>query len=305
MAEAMVNDGMPASGVMDAPVSLPGEAEFPRNENVVPAQACPSCAGSLAMATPSVDPWVYAVGKVELVTPSQAIEKEANGAILRLGDAVRGLSNEQALLRALIAPENAYLTREMCYTLVIQGVETYLLVPRVPSDYPKLVDAARAGVSAVIGSIGPMAPPDACNGLTLPYLIVDVIYSFDTPTLIADMPLPQGADEVPFRAAAADVFKQVGTLLPTGRGMERALAYIGLRDPAFYHVMWRAFNDNAQLTSIDVKPAPVNSSQNLVDVIVCTTKRDTGMQSCVYTRVALASKFPYVVGSPWQTYLKA
>lgn len=304
MTEGMVNNGIPASAVLDTPVSLPNEAEFPRNENVVPAQACASCAGSRAMASASVDPWVYAVGKVELVTPSQAIEKEANGAILRQGDAVRALSNEQALLRALIAPENAYLTREMCYTLVIQGVETYLLVPRVPSDYPKLVEAVRASVSAIIGSIGPMAPPESCNGLTLPYLICDVIYNFDTPTLIADMPLPQGADEAPFRAAASYVFKQVGTLLPTGRGMERALAYVALRDPAFYQVMWRAFNDNAQLTSIEVKPANVNSSQNLVDVIVCTTKRDTGMQSCVYTRVALASKFPYVVGSPWQTYLR-
>lgn len=304
MSASLVNDGISAAIALEAPSPTPGEGEPSRNDNVIPAQACASCAASRAAAPTSVDPWVYAIGKVEMVSPSQAIEKEANGAILRLGDVARGLSSEQALLRALGDPDNAYLAREMCYTLVIQGVETYLVVPRVPSDYSKLVDAARANVSALIGAIGPTAPPEACNGLTLPYLVFDVIYSFDTPSLIADMPLPQGADEGPFRAAAADLFKQVQTLISTGTKMERALAFIALRDPVFYQIIWRALNEGAQLTSIDVKPAPVNNTQNLVDVIVCTTRRDNGMQSCFYTRVALASKFPYVVGSPWQPYLK-
>jgi hypothetical protein len=129
-----------------------------------------------------------------------------------------------------------------------------------------------------------------------------VIYNFDKAALVAGMPMPAGADEARFRAAATDIFNQVTPLVPTRRGMERALAYLAVKDPRFYHVIWNAFNQNSQLTSIEMKPAPVNTTQNLVDVIVCTTDRGTGVQSCVFARVSLAAKLPYVVNY-WQPYI--
>jgi hypothetical protein len=209
------------------------------------------------------------------------------------------LSNDGALQKVLEAPENAYLVREMCFVLLVQGVETYILVPRSPPDYRMLVEASKTELSAVIGTLGPVADASVCNGLTVPYLIFDMIYSFDKATLIAELPLPEGADEAEFRKAAADIFNQVAQLIPTGRGMERAVAYLTMRDPLFFHNIWNGFKRGAQLTSIETKPAPVNSTQNLVDVSVTMTDRSTGVQSCVYARVALASKLPYVANY-WQ-----
>lgn len=305
MDEEQINVSV-ARPVIEAPakaVGLSSEISAPQTF-VVPAQTCPSCGNTAARITAqtTLDPWVYVLGDVDPKYPTLAVEKEATGAIARLGGAARGLSNDAALQMALEAPENAYLVREMCFVLLVQEVETYILVPRSPLDYPKLVEAAKYELSAVVGIIGPVADPSVCNGLILPYLIFDVIYNFNKPDLVASMPLPQGADEAKFRAAASDIFNRVTPLTNIGQGTARALAYLAVKDHGFYHQIWNAFNQNAQLTSIEVKPAPVSSPLNLVDVVVCTTDRSTAVRSCVYARVALAGKFPHVV-TYWQPYL--
>jgi hypothetical protein len=304
MNETQVHEDSAQSADEAPAISVFTPAAAAASQVVVPAQACPSCSAAAARATTQAvpDPWVYVIGDVDARYPSLSVEKEALGAMARAK--LNGLSNDAALQAVLAAPENAYLVREMCFVLLVQEVETYLLAPRSPLDYPMLVEASKTELSAVIGTLGPVADPSVCNGLTLPYLIFDVIYNFDKPALMADMPLPKGAEEAKFRAAATDIFNQAASLIPTGRGMERALAYLALKDPRFYEVIWNAFNQNAQLTSIEMKAVPFNSAQslNLVDVIVCTTDRSTGVPSCVYARVALA-KLPHVVNY-WQPYIR-
>jgi hypothetical protein len=51
--------------------------------------------------------------------------------------------------------------------LTIQGLETYLLVPRDPADIDLLVEAIRPvptpdDIDVVIGLRGPVAPPQQC-----------------------------------------------------------------------------------------------------------------------------------------------
>lgn len=267
---------------------------------VVPAQACPTCNTPRTEAQMAPNGWVYVIGDVDLRYPNLAVEKEAIGAMARAN--TTGLSNDAALQKVLGVPGNAYLVREMCWVLLVQEVETYILIPRYPQDYPMLVEAAKSEVSAVIGTLGPIANPDVCNGLTVPFLIFDMIYSFDKAGLVADMPLPEGADAAKFRATATDIFNQVAQLISNGTGMERALAYLLVKDPKLYHVIADAYNRNAQLTTVELKAAPVTSTQNLVDVIVRTQNRTTGVPTSVYARLALAAKLPYVV-TYWQPYL--
>ena len=61
----------------------------------------------------------------------------------------------------------------LCWVLTIEGLETYILVPRDPSDLDTLVQAVRPApspgdVDIVIGELGPIAPPELCNGLMVP-----------------------------------------------------------------------------------------------------------------------------------------
>jgi hypothetical protein len=80
--------------------------------------------------------------------------------------------------------------------LTIQGLETYLLTPRDLADLNLLVEAVRptprpTDLDAVIGLRGPIAPPETCNGLMVPIVVFDQIYSFDRDALIKSIPRPE------------------------------------------------------------------------------------------------------------------
>jgi len=280
------------------PVMHPTEASA--TQLVIPAKSCPTCNAPRLTALPVPNPWVYVIGDVDPKYPSLAVEKEAIGGMARLK--ADGLSNDAALQKVMEAPEYAYLVREMCFVLLVHEVETYILVPHYPQDYPMLVEAARSELSVVIGTVGPIANPDVCNGLTLPFLSFDKIYNFNKQGLISDLPVPEGADAAKFRSAASDIFNQIVQLINNGTGMERALAFLLVKDPGLYHAIWQSFSQNAQLVSVELKAAPVNSTQALVDVVVHTQDRKTGVKRGVYARLALAGKLPYVVNY-WQQYL--
>ncbi len=43
----------------------------------------------------------------------------------------------------------------------------------------------------MIGMRGPIAPPELCNGLMVPIVVFDQIYSFDRDALIKAIPRPE------------------------------------------------------------------------------------------------------------------
>ncbi len=88
-----------------------------------------------------------------------------------LGDA--GLADRQTLHAVLSKPENRYLVRQICWMFTVEGLETYLLVPRDSNDFQLLVEAVRPNpgpddLDAVVGVKSPIAPPEMANGLRVP-----------------------------------------------------------------------------------------------------------------------------------------
>jgi hypothetical protein len=80
--------------------------------------------------------------------------------------------------------------------MTIEGLETYILLPRDPADVSLLVEALRANptlsdLDVVIGAKGPIAAPEMCNGLMVPIVAFDQIYSFDRQALIKAIPRPE------------------------------------------------------------------------------------------------------------------
>src|ERR1700730_11974919 len=141
-----------------------------------------------------VGSYVYAIGKVEARFPNLAAEKEFAQATGRTETA--GKTEQPTFHTVLSKRENRYLVRQLCWVLSIQGLETYLLLPRDPADIDLLVEAIRPApspndIDVVIGMRGPIAPPEACNGLMEPIVIFDQIYSFDRDTLIKAIPKPE------------------------------------------------------------------------------------------------------------------
>ena len=85
--------------------------------------------------------FVYALGRIEPRFPRVSVEKEFAQATGRSDTA--GLTDREALHKVLSQPQNRYLVKQLCWILTIEGLETYLVMPRDPADLNALVDALR------------------------------------------------------------------------------------------------------------------------------------------------------------------
>ena len=179
-------------------------AEEPSRPVVAPQTASGGCAcgGSKGPEPmPMASSYVYALGQIEPRYASLAVEKEFAQATGRAD--TKGLTDRQALHKILCKKENRYLARQLCWVFTVTGLETYLLRPRDPADIDLLVEALRpapraSDIDVVIGVRGPVVPPEFCNGLTVPLVAFDQIYSFDTDALIKTVPRPEKTSDEKF-----------------------------------------------------------------------------------------------------------
>src|SRR5215467_4139191 len=138
--------------------------------------------------------YVYAIGRIEPRFPRLAVEKEFAQVTGRTETA--GLTDRQVLHTVLGQRQNRYLARQLCWVMTIEGLETYILQPRDPADLDLLIETVRprpgpADLDAMIGVRGPIAPVEMCNGLMVPVVVFDQIYSFDRDSLIKAIPRPE------------------------------------------------------------------------------------------------------------------
>ena len=212
---------------------------------IAPQAGCPnlSAAPGLPMSSPNgtgtAASFVYAIGRVEARFPNLAAEKEFAQATGRTDTA--GKTDQQTFHAVLSKRENRYLVRQLCWVLTIQGLETYLLVPRDPADIDLLVEAIRPApspndIDVVIGVRGPIAPPEMCNGLMVPIVVFDQIYSFDRDALIKAIPKPEKISAEQFGPAAEELFNRIMQLTDNAGATDehRALNYLAMRYPAIY-----------------------------------------------------------------------
>ena len=301
---ARQNESLPLSSVENRP---PIGAVTPQQA----VGSCPTCAAA-AQANTSVAPaqantstaspqYVYAVGNVVFYYPSVSVEKELRQATARTGNAVVNLTDPQATATVLQDPQNMYIVRELCWVLQIQGIDTYILVPTDPSGYQLLLGALRpqpapGGVDVVIGTRGPIATPAMCNGIIVPLLFFDQIYSSDRSTLVKSVPTPAGADPNTFETSANTTYDQLMAQSGTGdTDASKALAYLALRYPQIYASACTAIASNSSLTSVSVLPSNLSATRRIVDVVFAFTNRNTDVVSKQFVRVDVTGKYPFLV----------
>jgi hypothetical protein len=243
--------------------------------------------------------YVFALGRIEPRFPSLAVEKELAQAT---GRAVTSeLTDRQALHAVLSQRPNRYLARQMCWVLTIEGLETYLLQPRDPSDLDLLVEAVRPAphrtdLDVVIGVRGPIAPPEMCNGLMVPMVAFDQLYSFDIDSLIKTIPRPENIDEARFGPAAEELFGRIMQMADNAGSTDehRALNYLAVRYPGIYATTAEAFGRNAALAAVEVRPSRLGGVRKLADVIFSYTHRQTDVTEKYFVRVDVTEEFPFL-----------
>ena len=263
---------------------------------------CPNCGGTPSEESANTPPRIpiYALGRIEARFPSPAIEKEFLQAVGRSDSS--GQTNQEALHEALSRRENRYLARKLCWVLKVQGIETYILVPMDPADIELLVDAIRPApspldIDVVIGRRGPIAPPEVCNGLMIPIVAFEQIYSFDSQTLIKSIPKPERAKGQKFEATAQELLRYIIDNLDNAGAADadRARNYLLMRYPAIYVKCFECQENELSLRTIETKPSHLSGTRNLVDVILSFSHRKTDVTEKYFVRVDVTEEFPFLV----------
>jgi hypothetical protein len=261
-----------------------------------PAQEpCPTCGANGAAMPPS---YVYALGGIDPRFPRLAVEKEFAQATGRAETV--NLTDRQALRQVL--EQNRYLVRQLCWVMTVGGLETYIVVPRDPTDWSLLVETLRPNprpgdVDLVVGMRGPLAAPEMCNGLMVPVVAFDQLYSFDRDSLIGSIPRPERVAAERFRETAGEVFDRIMQLTDNAGATDehRALNYLTVRYPAIYAAVAQAQGRNCSLTAVEVRPSPLSGVRNIVDVIFSFTDRATDVVEKQFLRCDMTDEFPFLV----------
>jgi PatG C-terminal len=291
-------EGAHAPAMLSSPAPRAGVALVPQ----VAGGPCATCGGAGASTDNGAEmtTYVYALGRVEPRFPSLALEKELAQATGRAETA--GLTDRQALHAVLSQRANRYLARQLCYVLTIEGLETYLLQPRDPADVELLVDAIRPAprptdIDVVIGVRGPLAPPELCNGLMVPIVGVDQLYSFDIDTLVQSIPRPEQIPAEQFGPAAEELLMRVLQMADNAGATDedRALNYLPVRYPAIYAKAAEEFARDFSLTGVEVRLSPLSGTRRIVDVIFSFTNRNTDFTEKFFVRVDVTEEFPFLV----------
>jgi hypothetical protein len=263
---------------------------------------CPTCGVSPQLNQPhkaSTSAYIYALGRIEPRFPRLSVEKEYAQATGRAETA--GLTDRQALQAVLSQPENRYLARQLCYILTIEGLDTYILQPGDPADLQTLIESLRptpqpGDVDVVVGRRGPIAPPEFCNGLAVPIVIFDQIYSFDREAFIKSIPRPEKISAKEFGPAAEELFDRIIQIADNAGAIDadRAVNYLALRYPAIYARAAESFAANSSLTALEVRPSPLTGTRKIVEVIFSYSNRGTDVTEKFFVRVDVTEEFPFL-----------
>lgn len=190
--------------------------------------------------------------------------------------------------------------------MTVAGLETYVLLPSTPDGldlFPSTLrsDPQPTDLDLVIGSRVGVAPATMCNGLTLPLVSVDQIYSFDRATLVAAIPqgdeTKSGSKGAQFRRSAAELLDHMISIADNAGATDehRAINYLAVRYPAIYGLAFKALEENKALTAVDVRLSPLTGARNIVDVVLVFTDRATDVVEKHFVRVDVTEKWPFLV----------
>ena len=137
-----------------------------------------------------------------------------------------------------------------------------------------------------------------CNGLMVPIVVFDQLYSFDRDTLIKAIPKPDSKTSAKdFAPVAAELFDRVVQIADNAGATDehRALNYLAVRYQAIYAKAGEHFAQNSSLTGVDVQSSALSGVRNVLDVIFTYTNRNTDVDDQCFVRVDVTDEFPFLV----------
>ena len=255
--------------------------------------------------------YVFAIGKVNFRFPTKSLEMELIQAIgQKPKGGTKGLTKSEVDHKILTDANYRYITRQLCWIFNIENLETFVLVPHDPLDIDRLAESIRPNpdfgdVDVIIGRRGPMAPPEMCNGIMLPIVLVDKIYSFDRDAIIKSIPRKEGIDESQFKKTSSEVFNHIIQIADNAGSTNehRALNYLAVRYDELYNRTQLMQDEDYSFTGVEVRLSRLTGSRKVVDAIFTYENRNNRAFQKWFVRVDVTEEFPFLV-SPLQPYFE-
>ena len=288
---------------------------YPQNsveETTVPGGcSCGSQSGKMS----SPPSFVYAIGKVTHRFPNKSVESEFfRVTSLSVTNETTGMTHHELRHKILTDPDNRYIARQGCYVLTVGNVETYIIIPSDPLDLDKFVQTLRpvpsdGDIDLVIGRRGQIAPPEMCNGLLVPVVMVDQLYIFHKDDLINELikqirkdgGIPEGVTDEQFKKTAEALFNNIIQITDNAGATDehRAINFLSVCNYEIYVRAQLMQNENYSFTNINIRPSPLSGARKILDVIFSYENRASRAVQKWFTRVDVTEEFPFQV-SPLQ-----
>jgi PatG C-terminal len=273
----------------------------------------PECGCGGAEGNSKSPQYVYVIGNLRPAYPSISVEKAFQWAV-----GAQGVNSADYTLQYQVMREaaNIAVSKQVCWVMQVGrnantgSADTYLVAPRSYSELYNMIgsiqpdqEQASRRYDVVIGPRGPIAPPEMCNGLQLPMLVCNQIYSFTFDEFVA-------AVVAKTAVAVEDIgsmFYQLMQLADNAGETDehRALNYVTLRYPEIYVMAANMAGRGSgpylipgsifTLQSIVAKLAPVQGARRIVDIVFHYTERQSNDSAYWYTEVDTTGQFPFLV----------
>lgn len=265
--------------------------------------------------------YLYAIGTVTARFPSLDIEKEfmqawgrAPGQTLTISDADK--------FAVLSQGQNLYLARQMCWVFQSGDIDLFILRPRSHVELTDLVAALaptpnQVSFALVVGTVGGSAPAWMCNGVQLPVVSCEQVFSFTGQAFVNSIVAEarrdaallqkitdslQGQNPPPdineFLLKAANNAFSVLTLLGDNTGQtdeHRAINYLTFKSMALYKKEIEMELDGFRLNSVTAQPDALARTRRIQDVILVFAKTDAQEVRRFFTRVDVTGQFPFML----------
>jgi hypothetical protein len=136
-----------------------------------------------------------------------------------------------------------------------------------------------------------------CNGLLLPVVTFDQLYSFNVDALLKALPKPDHLDAAAFAPLAEDLLYRVLRISDNAGATDehRALNYLTVRYDRIYHRVAERFGQNYSLSEVGVRPSQLGGARKIMEVIFSFTHRETDVVDKDFLRVDVTEEFPFLV----------
>ncbi|RFS26219.1 hypothetical protein DVR12_00055 [Chitinophaga silvatica] len=279
---------------------------------ISPQCGCGSSGGNLPIGLGDV----YAIGNIYPTFPNKSLEEEYMYAYQEFK--AQGPPNA-LFYQVLSQGKNLYIAERMCWILSIQGIDSYILIPRSNVELHHFIAAlepvfvGERKFDVVLGTRGPLASPERCNGLQLPTLVANLTYYFTFNQFVDAM--EGNIPGIP-RNIVESTLSQM--LLITDNAGEtdahRALNYLTVRSREIYFMAWQMQSSIAEapyppgvyfLQGVDIQRSNVQGTRRIMDVIFQFQARDTAETIYYYLKVDVTGMFPFMASRHLARYYPA